>query len=120
MAGEAVQEYFSQEIPPFSRQALYDEDEESVQSISTMATEDDLPGAGRILGNILSYYGRKLEQTLSKKAEKHGAGPVASAQKILDLIEKRNEVDILTNPELAVEIEDRIIREVRRLISYSL
>lgn len=38
-------------------------------------TASDLPGAGRILGNVFSYLGRKLESALESLAAKRGHGP---------------------------------------------
>lgn len=50
--------------------------------ISSNITEDDLPGPGRVLSNIYSNLGRRLEQLLSSFAERRGSGPSVVAHRI--------------------------------------
>lgn len=54
----------------------------SESSISTNATEPNLPGAGRTLGLLFDSLGRALEQKGSGIAEKWGFGPRAVAVRI--------------------------------------
>ncbi|EJC99807.1 uncharacterized protein FOMMEDRAFT_31069 [Fomitiporia mediterranea MF3/22] len=55
----------------------------SVISITSTATASDLPGAGRTLGNLYSYFGKRLETLLSRLAERHGYGPTAIEKRVL-------------------------------------
>lgn len=49
---------------------------------STNETTGDLPGPGRVLGNVYGYLGKKVEEGLGSIAEKFGHGPRATALKI--------------------------------------
>lgn len=45
-------------------------------------TADDLVGPGRILGNVYSHFGRKVERVLGNVAEKMAYGPRATAKRL--------------------------------------
>lgn len=49
---------------------------------SSNETADDLPGLGRVLGNLYTSVGRKLENGLGNVAVRMGRGPNATALKI--------------------------------------
>ena len=51
-------------------------------------TESDLPGAGRVLGNVFSHIGQRLEALLNGIAERKGLGPSA----IIERVERRVQV----------------------------
>ncbi|KAH8112580.1 hypothetical protein DFH11DRAFT_1605600 [Phellopilus nigrolimitatus] len=51
-------------------------------STSSSRTASNLPGAGRVLGNLISSLGRILERLFSRFAEGMGMGPRAVARKI--------------------------------------
>lgn len=55
----------------------------SVSSVSTMATADDLPGAGRTLGKLFSFLGRRLEAAMNRFMERRGYGPQAAKDRIV-------------------------------------
>lgn len=56
---------------------------------STNETADNLPGPGRILGNIYVALGRRLENGIGLAAGKMGIGPRAIALKIRKVQEDR-------------------------------
>ncbi|KAH8116687.1 hypothetical protein DFH11DRAFT_1124127 [Phellopilus nigrolimitatus] len=58
------------------------ESEQSSTSLSTTATADNLPGAGRVLGNVYSFFGRRLEVAASKFMARRGYGPHAATERI--------------------------------------
>ncbi|KAI5118530.1 hypothetical protein M0805_009682 [Coniferiporia weirii] len=62
---------------------------------SSNETADNLPGAGRVIGNIFSCTGKGLERQLSSVAERLGFGPRATAFRI-----QRRRKAITTYPEL--------------------
>lgn len=72
--------------PPETRFSDYDylfgDMEDSESSISSGATMSDLPGAGRLLGNLYSYLGRRLENAIGMTAERMGYGPRVVAERI--------------------------------------
>ena len=45
-------------------------------------TADNLPGHGRLLGNVYSYLGGKLEPILARAVRGMGCGPQAVAEKV--------------------------------------
>lgn len=51
-----------------------DADLKTIYSWSTNATDDDLPGPGRNLGNLYSYLGKRLVHVLPRKTVKMLAG----------------------------------------------
>lgn len=65
-----------------------EDDKVSVSSqftFSTNYTMSNLAGPGRVLGNLYSFTGRRLEKTLADIAHRAGFGPEAIFQKIRDL-----------------------------------
>ncbi|EJD06318.1 uncharacterized protein FOMMEDRAFT_151551 [Fomitiporia mediterranea MF3/22] len=98
---------------------------QSVDSISSTATADSLDGAGRTLGKLYTYLGRRLENALNKCMARIGCGPEACKRR---LMKKRstcmhcdwfssNLVGYIPFPNSA---EDRRCRkEVRKLIKYT-
>ncbi|KAH8113657.1 hypothetical protein DFH11DRAFT_1544883 [Phellopilus nigrolimitatus] len=54
----------------------------SESSISSNATADNLPGPGRLLGNLYMFLGRRLEAAASRYMEKRGYGPEASKERL--------------------------------------
>ena len=59
---------------PSSRRYL-PSDVEVLSLASTNVTASDLPGPGRILGNVFSYLGRKVELAIESLAVSRGYGP---------------------------------------------
>lgn len=49
---------------------------------SSAETADDLPGPGRLLGNLYTFIGRKFENRVGSVAVRMGYGPTVSALKI--------------------------------------
>lgn len=76
----------------------------SASSIATDATDDNLPGPGRVLGHLFNHFGRKLEGLISRYAIKRGLGPDAA----YDRIELRIKADA-----------ERIRHEHRQISDYS-
>ncbi|KLO10309.1 hypothetical protein SCHPADRAFT_907005 [Schizopora paradoxa] len=62
----------------------------TVSSIDTDATADDLPGAGRTVGRLVGSLGSKLENFMSKRAERAGLGPKAVTDEICRLAGHRH------------------------------
>ncbi|KLO10022.1 hypothetical protein SCHPADRAFT_999865, partial [Schizopora paradoxa] len=54
---------------------------DSQPSISTTATESNLPGPGRLLGLLLQALGKRFESLINKRAARAGHGPAAVARK---------------------------------------
>lgn len=54
----------------------------SVSTVSTDATASNLPGPGRIVGNVLEALGDRLSSFINKVAMRRGLGPEAVAQEI--------------------------------------
>lgn len=54
----------------------------SLDSISTNATASNLPGAGRTMGLLFEYLGRRLESVLNVSATRRGMDPRAVAMQI--------------------------------------
>lgn len=52
---------------------------------STNDTASNLPGPGRVLGNVYSSAGRRLERAVGVVAHKAGFGPNATYKKIQEL-----------------------------------
>lgn len=55
---------------------------DTVSSIDSNATADNLPGAGRTVGLFFAWLGSRLEHALNKRAERFGFGPKAIADEI--------------------------------------
>lgn len=66
----------------FDTRHYYPCDIELSSLVSSNATEDDRPGPGRILGNIYSGLGRRLEELFNSLAERRGYGPRAVAIRV--------------------------------------
>lgn len=64
-----------------------DADYELCSASSSNETADDLPGLGRILGNLYVSAGRKLENAFGRVALRMGRGPNATALKIQRILE---------------------------------
>ncbi|KAH8113633.1 hypothetical protein DFH11DRAFT_1510213, partial [Phellopilus nigrolimitatus] len=91
----------------------------SESSISTNATADDLPGPGRLLGNLYMFFGRRLEAAASRFAEKRGYGPDASRKRLVTMCYERP--DLYLRPIMPIQgtVEfKRSQREVERLLEY--
>ena len=52
---------------------------------SSTETRSDLVGAGRTLGNVFGFLGRRLERATGNLAHRLGRGPRATAMKILKI-----------------------------------
>lgn len=52
----------------------------------TNSTMSNIPGVGRVLGNIMKSAGNRIEPVMSRAAEGLGFGPNAVAQRIIDLL----------------------------------
>ncbi|EJC99313.1 uncharacterized protein FOMMEDRAFT_31373 [Fomitiporia mediterranea MF3/22] len=90
----------------------------SATSISSTITASDLPGAGRILGNLYSFLGKRLEETLNRLAERCGYGPRAIEDRILRTCHKLKD-DMYED--LAVELgtkNERLLwKDLKKLIA---
>ena len=53
-----------------------------VPSTTSTETANDLPGPGRLLGNLYSYLGMRVENGLGRVAVLRGRGPEATALEI--------------------------------------
>ncbi|KLO04074.1 hypothetical protein SCHPADRAFT_897309 [Schizopora paradoxa] len=94
---------------------------ETISSIDSDATIDNLPGAGRTIGRFLSWLGSRLEKTMNKRAARLGLGPREVAGEIRQstgyesVFSSKSETKILRN------LCDRLIRLARsRVISTQL
>lgn len=61
------------------------DDNLSISTYSTNATAPNLPGTGRVLGNLYESSGKRLERALGDIARKAGFGPEAVYEKIVVL-----------------------------------
>lgn len=61
---------------------FYPADIDIVEIDSSDGTDSDLPGPGRILGNIYQRLGHRLESVLSVLAQRKGEGPRAVAVRV--------------------------------------
>lgn len=52
----------------------------------TDSTLSNIPGVGRVLGNLMRGAGQRIEPVISRAAEGLGLGPNAAAQRIVDVI----------------------------------
>ena len=57
----------------------------SISAESNNATESDIPGPGRLLGEVYAKLGRKLETVLNLAARSTGRGPGPTANEIEQL-----------------------------------
>ena len=70
---------------------------EVCSATDTNETADNLPGHGRLLGNLYSIVGRKLEAKLGHAADKMGLGPRTTARKIRRIVIEDEEGYIWNN-----------------------
>ena len=83
-----------------------------VCSLSTSnETEDDIPGAGRVLGKLYNFLGQKVESGLSGAAEQMGYGPNAIALRI-QRIQENQGLDLRRRRKLRSNCK-RLVRYVR-------
>ena len=78
-------------------------DTQSVTSSSFYSsnyTMSNLVGPGRVLGNLYSSLGRRLERSIGASAHKAGFGPSATYEKIQDYYETVRKVGHLVEREL--------------------
>lgn len=61
---------------------IFNNEISAIEQESTNETASDLPGAGRIVGNLYSFLGKKVERILNSIAEKRGHGPGNAAERI--------------------------------------
>lgn len=54
----------------------------TTSTFSTNYTMSNLPGTGRVMGNLYKAAGRRLERTMSKIAQRVGYGPEAICDRI--------------------------------------
>lgn len=54
---------------------------------SSTATESDRPGTGRIIGNLYSFVGKRIEKRLSTISVRLGYGPRATAVRIRRILQ---------------------------------
>lgn len=69
-------------MPSFDTRRYYPRDIDLTSITSSNITADNLPGPGRILGNIYRNLGKRLEGYLNSFAESRGSGPRAVALRI--------------------------------------
>ncbi|KAI5120946.1 hypothetical protein M0805_001651 [Coniferiporia weirii] len=95
-----------------------DSDRDSIASVSTNATADNLPGPGRIIGNIYGRLGGRLEVQLGRVAEKMGRGPRATAIRI----QARRKVIASVSPSKLLTIKaenERLEKDCKRMLMYA-
>ncbi|KAH8110472.1 hypothetical protein DFH11DRAFT_1514209 [Phellopilus nigrolimitatus] len=99
--------------------SLFDFDQVSLDSVSTNATADNLPGAGRTLGLLYSHAGRHLEVLLGGIAERMGRGPRATFLRIQKNSEIVTLASVLLLPQAAVKAKKKKIeRDCKRMLKY--
>ncbi|KAH8106660.1 hypothetical protein DFH11DRAFT_1549821 [Phellopilus nigrolimitatus] len=105
-------------LTPYS----YRSDYTGIATTST-ATRSNNVGAGRNLGNVYSFFGRRLEALMSVCAERFGFGPRATKQKVEDIVMavELNAAGPATwrRRKWIVEQELRIRRHCTRLLKYT-
>lgn len=105
------------DLPDWRR--YYPDDVHILEIDSADATDSDLPGHGRVLGNFYSYTGRRLMQIVNGLAGKSGLGPSAIAMRIKNRVHwgrgrGYNLKIIYTEKE-----EDEQKKDLKRLIHYA-
>ncbi|KAH8115048.1 hypothetical protein DFH11DRAFT_142738 [Phellopilus nigrolimitatus] len=100
--------------PPFCAS-----DQASLISISTNATADNLPGAGRTLGLFYSFAGKHLETRLGRLAGRLGHGPRATALRIQENSGIVTLASVLPRPLSLMKARNRKIqKDCKRLLKY--
>ena len=79
---------------------------------SMTQTDSDIPGPGRLLGHVYSFFGRKLEDCLSVSAVKLGFGPHATALKIRRLAQEAGSRELFHEMRLE-KARNRLVKYVR-------
>ena len=59
----------------------------SLESPSSNATASDIPGPGRVLGNVFSFLGKRLERAMESFAMRRGYGPQNVARRIRERLD---------------------------------
>ena len=83
-------------------------DTQSVTSSSFYSsnyTMSNLVGPGRVLGNLYSSLGRRLERSIGASAHKAGFGPSATYEKIQEYFETVRKVGHLIERELSLLLQ---------------
>lgn len=97
----------------------YPKDIDIVSVTSSNITEDNRPGPGRILGNVYSSLGRRLEGFLNSLAERQGLGPEAVALRIrqreYDTRDRRQGPSAKYSRKEAAEQQ----KDIRKLVRYA-
>ncbi|THH07967.1 hypothetical protein EW145_g3035 [Phellinidium pouzarii] len=89
----------------------------TMESISTNATADNLPGPGRILGNIYGFLGVRLERQLGRLADKMGYGPRATAIRIQ---RRRGIINSASFSAYRIKVENKKLEEdCKRMLKYA-
>ena len=70
----------------------YSDDESTVSTVSTNFTQSNLPGTGRLLGNLYSKAGKRLEKAIHRLVHIAGYGPESSYVKLLNLYRDQSEI----------------------------
>ncbi|KAH8092156.1 hypothetical protein DFH11DRAFT_1182664 [Phellopilus nigrolimitatus] len=95
--------------------SIADSDQDSLYSVSTNATADNLPGPGRTLGLFYSFAGRHVEVQLGRLAGRLGHGPQAIALRI----RKNSLAYVLPLPKAFVKTKNsEIEKDCKRLLKY--
>lgn len=102
---------------PITRTASYDSD----------ATADNLPGAGRSLGLLFGFLGRRLESAVGRFMANRGHGPNAIADTVArlrqhserSLCEIYVECATRTAPPLGETERKKLAKKCKKLIRYS-
>lgn len=96
---------------------LFPEDVDIVSITSANLTASDLPGAGRTLGRVYSFLGRRLEHALNTLAHLGGHGPGNATIRVV----KRDYAYGRTIRADKYTTEDRtkIKKDLKKLITYS-
>lgn len=83
---------------------------------------DDIPGAGRSLGKVYLYFGRKLETLFNTIAESRGSGPVNVRRRIENLIPLWQPLVWLfddSEPSICPNDRGKVKKELKKLIAYT-
>ncbi|KAI5120943.1 hypothetical protein M0805_001648 [Coniferiporia weirii] len=87
----------------------------TVESVSTNATADDLPGPGRTLGNLYGFLGNHLEKLLNQLAEDMGRGPRVTATRI----QKHRKAIAISSVQPTIRTDSKKVqKDCKRLVEY--
>ena len=68
------------------------DDDSTVSTVSTYFTQSNLPGAGRLLGNLYRKAGKRFEKPTHRLVHRAGYGPESSYVKLMNLYRDQSEI----------------------------